>query len=108
MTIESSYLPIPRRWPWKSCGGRCPPKIKITNDQGITLAGNMNLPTFELTCTGPSGKYPTIIRTAFDTSNRGSVNCASRPQTRYLSRQVNIFGRWAGAPGGSGKPPSNF
>ena len=112
MTIQTTYKPIPRRWPFKACARRekssCPIKIKSVNSQGIPVTGNTNLPGFALTSTGPGGRFPTMIKSAFDISSRGGVNCSSRPKTTFLSRPVNVFGRWAGAPGGSGKPPSNF
>ena len=111
MSQRSNKLPLPRRWPWRHCGRhtnyKCPEISKATNKQGIPLAGNINMPGNMLVYGGRGGhKYSATIRHAFDVSRRGS-NCNGPPKTSYLSHPVNIFGRWEGAPGGSGSPPRN-
>ena len=42
-------------------------------------------------------------RLARDHSGAGS----KRQRVEYANKQLNAFGRWEGAPGGSGQPPRN-
>ena len=101
-------LPTPRRWPWRACGPRagphsCPNHGRPVNKNGHPHTGNTNKPGFMITV---NGRYSITVTRAFNIGHRGT-NCNGPPKTTYLNNPVNIFGRWAGAPGGSGCPPRN-
>jgi len=61
------------------------------------FSGNTNMPTFLIT---DPFLYATLVRTAHY-QNAG--------KTRFINKslQINSFGKWEGAPGGSGSPPKN-
>ncbi len=101
-------FPTPRRWPWRACNAAgsknpCPTRGHPTNKIGRPHTGHTNRPSFMIS---QPMSYSISIVNAFDVSRRGS-NCNGPPKTTYLSKPVNIFGRWSGAPGGSGSPPKN-
>ena len=114
MSKRSDIVPNPARWPWRICPGKkCGKTGNVVNINNVPLTGNINLPTHMLVCSGRgSHKYSISIRAAFDISHRGKVNCYSRPITKSISYlqpglTLNAFGKWEGAPGGSGSPPRN-
>jgi len=99
--------------------GGCPPMVFSTNNQGAPNSGNTNMPGNLITT---NGLYATMITTAFShrgriasgnledklSKNSGKKVCIStKPQTKFLSQNLNRFGFKFGAPQGYGEPPRN-
>jgi len=89
------------------------------NNQGAPNSGNTNMPGNLITT---NGLYATMITTAFIhrgkiasgtlehklSKNSGKKICIStRPQTKFLSQNLNRFGFKFGSPYGYGQPPKN-
>lgn len=73
----------------------CNPSTSGIEKNANLFSGNTNRPGFLIT--NPF-ILSTIIRTA---------RYANAGKTVFSKKQVNQFGRWEGAPGGSGSPPKN-
>lgn len=75
----------------------------FTSTSGTTknanlFSGTNNTPSYLVT--NPF-LYSTLVNTS-KYQNAGKIAFVN------MSQEINSFGRWQGAPGGSGKPPTNY
>ena len=97
----------------------CPPPVFPQNNQGAPNSGNVNVPGNLITT---NSLYAWTIKTAFQHRSRiasgnledkltqryGRPICINtRPQTKFLSQDLNRLGFKYGSPYGYGQPPKN-